>query len=415
MTPTDETSEGSGGPDPEESHALVRNAAEQLYAGAPGEFIDTRTALVKSAKAQGDKDAAKEIAALRRPSTAAWVLNQLVHRGDPVVGTLADLGARLRQATAHLDAPALARMRKERDAVLDDLVTAAAATASDSGQTLTAAVSAEVRDTGIAALADEAAEAVLASGTLTRALSYSGFGEVDLSEAAATTSTGVVLTSIRGGRAAAQRVDRVAAEDEGAPDDRAVAGDRADAGDEGPEREAGVEDDAGTSPETGAADEAGAADETGTADETGAAEDAGTDDEAGAAGEGGAAGQADAEDEPVLEDEAEDGADALAEGAAEEELERRRAQAEEAVATAQKEIGRRRAAVDAARNRSDATRQRIQKLEDQLARARAEDDDALEKLTEAVSAAKRAASTLSEAENHLATLRGNRDDAGGDS
>src|SRR5699024_2156631 len=45
---------------------------------------------------------------------------------------------------------------------------------------------------------------VLASGTLTRSLSYSGFGEVDLSEAAATTSTGVVLTSIPGGRGGPQ-------------------------------------------------------------------------------------------------------------------------------------------------------------------------------------------------------------------
>ena len=50
-----------------------------------------------------------------------------------------------------------------------------------------------------AALADAGAAEVALSGTLTRGLSYSGFGEVDVADAVARTSTGVVLTRIEGG------------------------------------------------------------------------------------------------------------------------------------------------------------------------------------------------------------------------
>ena len=340
---------------------LVRTAAAQLYAGPPAEFIATRTALVKSAKAEGEKEAAKAIGALRRPSVAAWALNQVVHRGDPVIQELADLGARLRHATSALDAAGIAGLRRPRDAALAALVEAASEVAAEAGQRLTAAVEAEVRDTGIAALADEAAEAVLRSGTLTRALSYSGFGEVDLSEAAATTSTGVVLTSLPGGRAkptVAARAGKVATPQE-APDQ--------DEPEEVPEGGDENEDEQEEVPE-------------------------GEDE------------QDQDEDEQDQGEDEDHGAEALAEAAAAEERERRLAQAERALETATKEVGRRRAAVDAARNRSEATRQRVQKLEAQLEKARAEDDLALAKLTEALGAAKGAERDATAARESVAEL-----------
>lgn len=308
---------------------LVRAAATQLYAGGPAEFVAARTALVRSAKAEGEKEAAKRIGALRRPSVAAWALNQLVHRADPVIEELADLGARLRHATSTLDAAGLAGLRGARDATLASLVAAARAVAADEGQKLTPAVEAEVRDTGIAALADETAEAVLRSGTLTRALSYSGFGEVDVSESAATTSTGVVLTSIRGGRSATDPTSSDAM-----PEARADA-----VGDDADGEEAAAEP-----------------------------------------------------------------AESLAEALAAEERARHIADTDSDVEHAHQEVGRRRAAVDAARNRTEATRQRIQKLEEQLERARAEDDVALQKLTEAVSSSKQADQELAAARARRAAL-----------
>src|SRR5690606_3619287 len=221
----------------------------------------------------------------------------------------------------------------------------------------------EVRDTGIAALADEAAQEVVGSGTMTRALAYSGFGEVDLSEAAATTSTGVVLTSIPGGRKPIEEKELV--DDEKGPDEQPVDDEK------GPDEQPVDEDE---EPDEEPADDEAVPDE-----------DSGDDD-------------ADAEPD--------DGAEALAEAAAAEELERRLHQAQEAVDAATKEIGRRRASVEAARNRTDATRQRVQKLEAQLEAARAEDDQALEKLTQAVAEAKQADATLRTARSRLEELRG---------
>lgn len=344
MAPSDSPdNRGSG----EGTHALVRSAATQLYAEAPAEFIATRAALVKEAKASGDKDAAKEIAGLRKPSVAAWFINQVVHAQHPVVADLADLGARLRHATSALDAAGITGMRSERDAVLADLRRAARQVGEDQGQRISTSVESEVRDTGIAALADEAAQEVFGSGTMTRALVYAGFGEVDLAEAAATTRTGVVLTSIPGGRKASERAERA--------------------------QEAPVEQD-----EDGGDTRSGVAEP---ADEAEVAETEAADDE-----------------EP---DDDDDGAEALA---AAEEHKRRIAQAEQAVAAASQETGRRRAALDAARNRSEATRQRLQKLKGQLERAHADDDDALEKVTQAASAAKRADADLRAARSTLTEL-----------
>ena len=74
----------------------VRSAATQLYAGLPAEFVASRTALVKEAR---DREAARRIGALRRPSVAAWALNQLAHQRAPVIDELAD-NARELVATA---------------------------------------------------------------------------------------------------------------------------------------------------------------------------------------------------------------------------------------------------------------------------------------------------------------------------
>jgi len=177
----------------------LRAAVEGLYAVAPGEFIARRTALVKQARSNGLKELANEIGALRKPSVSAWAVNQVVRARADTVAQLRDLGARLRHAQSTLDAAALGGLRAERDEALAGLVRGAGEVSARSGHPLTATADAEVRDTGIAALADAGAEEVAWSGGLTRSLSYSGFGEVDVSDAVARTGTGVILTRIEGG------------------------------------------------------------------------------------------------------------------------------------------------------------------------------------------------------------------------
>lgn len=178
------------------SDALLRGAVDALYAVDPAGFVAARKEWVAKARSVGEREVAKEIGALRKPGVAAAAMNALVRAGDPVVERLRGLGERMRHAQSTLDAPALAALRTERDATLTAWVEAAREHAP--GGTLAASIEAEVRDTAIAALADAAAAQVATSGSLTRALSYSGFGEVDIAEAAATTSTGVVLTVIAG-------------------------------------------------------------------------------------------------------------------------------------------------------------------------------------------------------------------------
>ena len=57
--------------------------ADELYAGAVGEFTPARDA---AAKAQQDKDLAKRIKALRKPTVAAWAVNLLVRREGDQIG-----------------------------------------------------------------------------------------------------------------------------------------------------------------------------------------------------------------------------------------------------------------------------------------------------------------------------------------
>lgn len=174
----------------------LRTAALAVYAVPPAGFIAARKEWVTRLRSEGHKELAKEVGALRKPSVAAAAINALVRGEAEVVAQLRDLGTRMRHAQSAMDAAGLTALRGDRDRLLADWVAAARDQAPSA---LTGAAGSEVRDTAVAALADADATEVVLSGTLTRALSYSGFGEVDIADAVARTSTGVVLTRIDGG------------------------------------------------------------------------------------------------------------------------------------------------------------------------------------------------------------------------
>ncbi len=176
--------------------AALAAATAELYAVAPDEFVATRTRLVQDARAGGDASLAKEVGRLRRPTVAAWAVNCTVRERPREVERLRDVGHRLRDAQAQLDAARLRDLRSAREELLAGFVAGAAEVAEVAGRPLAPAALEEVRSTVIAALASEGAAEAVVSGHLTRALSYSGFGEVDLSEAVARTSSGAVLTVV---------------------------------------------------------------------------------------------------------------------------------------------------------------------------------------------------------------------------
>ena len=89
-------------------------AADQLYAVAPEDFMARRTALAAEAKESGDKALAKQITGLRRPTRSAWLVN-LVARAEPEgLAELRELGTALQQAQQQMAGDELRRLSKQR-------------------------------------------------------------------------------------------------------------------------------------------------------------------------------------------------------------------------------------------------------------------------------------------------------------
>ena len=69
-----------------------------LYGLPPEEFTAARDRLAQQLREEGDRDAAAEVRKRKRPSMAAWVLNQLVRRHRAEVDDLIAAGRRLRES-----------------------------------------------------------------------------------------------------------------------------------------------------------------------------------------------------------------------------------------------------------------------------------------------------------------------------
>ena len=146
---------------------------DQLYGARPEDFTALRTELVAAAKKRGDADEAKVIAAARRPTTAAWVVNALVRSDDSVRTRLADLGERLRAAHASMDGARIRELSAVQRKLIDELVRAGFGATELSDPS--AALRDDVTGTLQAAIADPEVAARL--GTLAKPERWSGFGE----------------------------------------------------------------------------------------------------------------------------------------------------------------------------------------------------------------------------------------------
>jgi hypothetical protein len=156
------------------SAELLREAATELYSADPDEFIERRGILVARARAAGEAPAAKQIAALRKPTRAAWVLNQLVRAAPGAAAELAELGEELRDAQRSLDGTAIRELSVRRRQLIDGLVRQAFTV---SGlRSPPAALREEVAATLGAALADPEVAELLRAGALDRAARRDGLG-----------------------------------------------------------------------------------------------------------------------------------------------------------------------------------------------------------------------------------------------
>ncbi|HYN92546.1 MAG TPA: hypothetical protein VES42_01690, partial [Pilimelia sp.] len=146
--------------------------ADRLYAAPPEGFVAARDEAVARARAGGDVAAARWIAALRRPTIAAWLVNLLALRRPDLVTELTELAAALRVAQRELRGAELRELSAQRRAAVSALVGQARelAAAADPRVDPARLPVAEVEATLNAALSDVEVAAVLTAGRLVRAV-----------------------------------------------------------------------------------------------------------------------------------------------------------------------------------------------------------------------------------------------------
>ncbi|WP_127498116.1 hypothetical protein [Actinoplanes solisilvae] len=150
---------------------------QRLYEAPPEGFVAARTAAVDQARKAGDKAAAKRLAALKKPTVAAWVVNLLALKRPELIDELVELSSSLREAQRGLDGAALRELTNQRRQVVAALVTAATKLARAEGADAKLPLG-EVEATLTAALAEPDIAAQVRTGRLIRAATYAGFGEV---------------------------------------------------------------------------------------------------------------------------------------------------------------------------------------------------------------------------------------------
>jgi hypothetical protein len=168
---------------------MATPAAEQLYGLPLDEFTDARNSLVQELRRGGQRDEASEVAALRKPVLAAWVVNRLARDEAEDVERLIDAAAGIRSGRSGAEGSfreALERLTAAARRLLEE--------------------TAHARDDVLQQVAGTLREGaagdpeLLASGTLTRPLEPSGFGAM----------AGSSLTAARrpAQRSSARRVDK---------------------------------------------------------------------------------------------------------------------------------------------------------------------------------------------------------------
>lgn len=158
----------------------LEQIVDALYLPHPAGFTAARDAAAARVKAAGDPAAAKRIAALRRPTLAAWASNTLVRAKPGETEQFLQLGQTLRAAHRSLDGERLRDLSHQQHVVIGALAREAARLAEEAGTPVSEAVVRELERILHAVLADPDAAREWASGRLVRApVPVSEFPAVD--------------------------------------------------------------------------------------------------------------------------------------------------------------------------------------------------------------------------------------------
>src|SRR5688500_315639 len=156
------------------------DAIAELYSLPLEEFVARRDELARALRDAGEREQAAETKSLRKPSVAAWAVNQLVRREKAAVGELLDAGKRLRAAHEQLlsggSADALQRASEAERTALRSLTKSAEKVLADAGLSTTSGTLERVRETLHAAAVDEQVAELVRAGRVTSDEEATGFG-----------------------------------------------------------------------------------------------------------------------------------------------------------------------------------------------------------------------------------------------
>ena len=145
----------------------------RLSGVSPADFTQARNLMVKELRKSGEEDEARRTAALRKPSVALWVTNQLGKEARQKVDALIDAAQKLKRAHASGDREGLRDAMREQREALEALAQAAAALAQKIGARPTQELLRRVQDTAQTAASSD--PQALREGTLAEELLPAGF------------------------------------------------------------------------------------------------------------------------------------------------------------------------------------------------------------------------------------------------
>ena len=156
---------------------------DALYQEPLDAFTAARNALAKALAQAADREGAAEVKAMRKPSTAAWALNQLAHTRPADVERFLAAGEELRQAQHDAleggDPSRLRDARRAYDDEVDRLASLAVALLSEAGQPAGQTQHDRLTSTLQAAASDDDSRELLRRGRLMHDLEPAGFGFAD--------------------------------------------------------------------------------------------------------------------------------------------------------------------------------------------------------------------------------------------
>ena len=165
--------------------------ADDLYALPPREFTSARDEQAKALRKSGDREAADAVKALRKPTVAAWALNQLSRRRGDELDRLLAAGEALRAAQEELlaggDRAGFQKAAASERELVARLTGEAVDLVSESGERPGPGLAEKVSETLHAAALDEATAEELRAGRLTRERdAIGGFGALATAPGGAT-------------------------------------------------------------------------------------------------------------------------------------------------------------------------------------------------------------------------------------